>query len=143
MRLAFAGTRPCLINGSGCAQEVHDGYTQVSLPPFLRRRPPVCVVLQVQGTTAALDPAAVLCWAQAKRKYQEVAQMRKELEQDNLELQQKYQQKAMYARLHLLACGTFAARFPQGFLLQPSKTTAAALIMAASGHPDLARVKQM
>ena len=33
--------------------------------------------------------------AQAKRKYQEVAQMRKELEQDNQELQQKYQQKAM------------------------------------------------
>ncbi len=34
---------------------------------------------------------------QAKRKYQEVAQMRKELEQDNQELQQKYQQKAMCA----------------------------------------------
>lgn len=35
--------------------------------------------------------------AQAKRKYQEVAQLRKELEHDNQELQEKYQQKAMCA----------------------------------------------
>lgn len=32
---------------------------------------------------------------QAKRKYQEVAQLRKELEHDNRELQEKYQQKAL------------------------------------------------
>ena len=44
---------------------------------------------------------AVSCWLQAKRKYQEVAQMRKELEQDNQELQQKYQQKALCGLLCL------------------------------------------
>ena len=40
--------------------------------------------------------------AQAKRKYQEVAQLRKELEHDNQELQEKYQQKALCVLIDLM-----------------------------------------
>lgn len=73
-------------------EEVHNGYKQVRGSMHGAAR----TARHAAHRAACHRPAAAAAAAalQAKRKYQEVAQVKNALEQDNQELQQKYMQKA-------------------------------------------------